>query len=112
MSHTMKNLAALLAVAAMTVLAIYGTVVATASLAGVDASSAGQAYATYGGPTGTDSSGSSLTCPRTGCTASYCHAAQGSDGGQTNGDAYQGTYDGNGMTRYGPGGSDAARNWQ
>ncbi len=66
--HT-KNTVAVLLVTAFTALAMYGTVQTTAVIAGLSGSPAG-ATATASNADGT------MTCPRTGCTASYCHATR------------------------------------
>jgi hypothetical protein len=89
--RTLRNTIAVLVLTAFTALAIFGTVQLTARLTGVDSVSSASAstlqdtyydesgsgqygYAQNG--TGQGNSGQTLTCPATGCTASYCHAGR------------------------------------
>ena len=84
MNRTFKNTCALLAVTALTALSIFGTVHATALLAGIGATNSGGITAAASGSIGgadEETSQATQTCPRTGCTASYCHATQGGQPG-------------------------------
>ena len=92
MDRTLQNTIAVLVLTAFTALAIFGTVQLTARITGVDAvpsASASTLQTTYSDDYGsgqygygqsgtgqTGASGETLTCPATGCTASYCHAAR------------------------------------
>lgn len=75
MNRTLKNTIAVLLVTAFTVLAIVGTVQASTAVTGVRATTVSGRGTYAQGATGSTGSGT-LTCPRTGCTASYCHAAR------------------------------------
>ncbi len=93
MDRTLRNTIAVLVLTAFTALAIFGTVQLTARVTGIEAVSSANAATVqsgYGGDAqqygsngyGSDrygsssgSSGQVMTCPATGCTASYCHAA-------------------------------------
>ncbi len=81
MNHHLKNTAAVLLATGLTALAIFATVQTTAVLAGVSGTASNYA-STSAGNTGT------FTCPRTGCTSSYCHATGQSAG--SNGSAGSG----------------------
>jgi hypothetical protein len=85
MYRSLKNTAAVLFATALTALAIFGGVqLASFSLGGADSGSAStsnivQASNVSGNAV---SQASTLTCPRTGCTASTCHAVTGLPPGQ------------------------------
>jgi hypothetical protein len=88
MYRSIKNTAAVMIATALTALAVFAGV----QVAGL-AVGAGTATTTTGATTGyyttasnvaqsTSSGGTTLTCPRTGCTASTCHATTGLPPGQ------------------------------
>lgn len=110
MTRTIRNFAYVSVLALATCLAIYGTVQATAVVAGL--SDQGVAYATGG--TNTSEAGS-LTCPATGCTASSCHAGSGGGSGTGGDQGYQGGAGGYGGAGHQHGGSgqwDSGTTWQ
>jgi len=79
MPRTLKNTIAVLVVTACTALAISATVQLADRAIGGTGIGAGTAaaYEITTASTGyADTSSGQLTCPRTGCTASYCHAAR------------------------------------
>ena len=85
MNRSLKNTAAVLLATAMTALAIFGGVQLATVVAGAGATTAGATTTTQGVATASDVAQSSttvLTCPRTGCTASTCHAVTGRPPGQ------------------------------
>lgn len=89
MNRMLRSTVAVLVITALTALSLFTAVSISGRITGTGSASA--AYATTGTTantaaytTGTNaiavssSSGNqTLTCPRTGCTASYCHATQG-----------------------------------
>lgn len=88
MNRTFSNTLSVLLATAFTVLVVVATVQVSGALAGFDSGSTAIAVAqsvgagsAHGYGSGTSASGSTsgttLTCPRTGCTASYCHATAG-----------------------------------
>jgi hypothetical protein len=107
MNRTLRNTGALLLLTAVTCLAIYGTVQATAALTGVS----GTPVVSSGGATSASGSSATLTCPRTGCAASYCHATSGGGyGGYGTGGGWNGGGTSNGTN--GPASGDSSRSWQ
>ena len=77
MPKTLKNTIAVLVVTACTALAISATVQLADRVIGGTGTSTDAAYEiTAAGAGYADTSSGQLTCPRTGCTASYCHAAR------------------------------------
>jgi len=86
MKRSMKNTVSVLVATALTALAIFSTVTFTEALVGspttsstIALASADAVRASYAGTTGTtaSSSGALQYCPRTGCSATSCHATQG-----------------------------------
>ncbi len=95
MDRTLRNTVAVLILTAFTAIAIFATVQLTGHLTGLSATTASAAtvqtgYANnssngyagdsqqygYGRSGSGQNSGQVLTCPATGCTASYCHAGR------------------------------------
>lgn len=80
MKRTIKNTVAVLVITVMTTLALFSVVSLTGRVvgSGYAQSATGAAYATsdYAAAT-SSSSGGTLTCPATGCTATSCHATGG-----------------------------------
>lgn len=78
MRHPLRNTLSVLAATVLTALAVFGAVQLGGSVTGADSSTVevASAQSTVTG-TSTDTSTGTLTCPRTGCTASTCHATQG-----------------------------------
>ena len=75
MDRTLRNTIAVLVVTLFTALAIFATVQLTARVTGLSAvSTASTVQAATVSSQST--SGQTMTCPRTGCTATYCHALQ------------------------------------
>ncbi len=95
MDRTLRNTIAVLVLTAFTAIAIFATVQLTAHLTGFSATSTaaaatvqngysnssangynGDSQYGYGQNGSGQNSGQVLTCPATGCTASYCHAGR------------------------------------
>ena len=83
MARNLRNTVTVLVLTAFTALAIFATVQLTARVTGISptisAASAAtvQDSGTWGQSTaGQANSGQLMTCPRTGCSETYCHAAQ------------------------------------
>jgi len=85
MERSLKNTLAVLLATAMTAAAIFGGVQLADLASGGSSSSAALPSASALGSPGASAvaqSGATLTCPRTGCTASTCHATTGLPPGQ------------------------------
>lgn len=82
MKRSMKNTVSVLIATVLTALAIFSAVTFTDAVLGspttgtVAVANAGGIQATYAG-TAASSSGTLQYCPRTGCSATSCHATQG-----------------------------------
>jgi hypothetical protein len=83
MNRSLKNTAAVMAATALTALAIFSGVELGGAMAGSENAGASTASAQATNVSVIARSGSgTLTCPRTGCTASTCHATTGMPPGQ------------------------------
>lgn len=87
MNRSLKNTAAVLLATALTSIAIYAGVGVADVVAGTSGTSGGYSTATastgyYTTASTVSQSTGTLTCPRTGCTASTCHATTGMPPGQ------------------------------
>lgn len=83
MKRTLKNTAAVLVATALTALAVFaGVQVATFAVGDTHTGTTYTTTASTGATAISTASGGALVCPRTGCTASTCHAVTGLPPGQ------------------------------
>ncbi len=85
MQRNLRNTVAVLLVTVFTALAIFATVQLTARVTGIETVASAAAtqttvasdqYGTYQYTSGQTDSSQVMTCPRTGCSATSCHALQ------------------------------------
>jgi hypothetical protein len=78
MKRPLKNTASVLLATALTALAIFSTVTFTDALVGTATTNTVAAASTTNGvTTASNASGTLQYCPRTGCSATSCHATAG-----------------------------------